>query len=136
LAHSILDYKGKHVVLSDSTLLVVLHFLVAELERESSAASKDLAQELSRTFVGCTPGCLIVPLDDLSRNAEQWVNFCPALVAAIERLKAYGTSIPKIDLERMWRADDGGQWLGDSPTSFHLEAATKLGRLCNCLDDQ
>ena len=132
MAHSIVEFRGKREVFGDTDLLFVLHFLVDALSHRTRDTASALAHELSRSFEGCTPGCLIVPLDDLSQHASSWREFCPALLDAIDKIKSFGGLMPKQEIEMMWRADDGVTWLSDVSTAPYVDAARRLARLCLC----
>ena len=132
MAHSMVEFRGKQELFGDTDLLLVLHFLVDALHQRARDTAAALAHDLSRPFNGCTPGCLIVPLDNLSRDADRWCEFCPALLHAIEKLRSFGERIPKQEIEMMWRADDGVTWLADIPTAPYVDAARRLARLCLC----
>jgi hypothetical protein len=132
MAHSIVEYKGKHELFGDTKLLLVLHFMVAELARQERETAKALAAEISRVFDGCTPGCLNLPLDKISQMRAVWAEFCPALACATESIRGFGKNIPSDSIESMWQADDGGTWVVDPPSELFVDAALKLARLCAC----
>jgi hypothetical protein len=131
MAHSNLTFRGVHDFFDDGELLLVLHFMVDQLNADGSSASRALAVKLSRHFDGYTPGCVLVPLDELTRHEEEWRKFCPALRGAHDRIGSYGNTIPRADVERIW-AVEGISWYDDTPTKPYVELSRRLGRLCAC----
>jgi hypothetical protein len=135
MPHSIVEYRGRTLRARDSHILVALHFLVIELESMGTIQSQGLAADLSRVFVGCTPGCLRLPFEDSTLELSDAQVLCAALGRAKNSVFGHGTHVSIEHLAKIWRADEGTEWLKPFPVDSAVQVLAGLSSLW-CASEQ
>jgi len=136
MGHDIIDFRGRHVLASDSVLELLRHFALAEIAectRDALRCDEDTLRALDAYFRGWNwmcPGVVTgLALDPLIDGDARRIAPLRLLLPRVRgRIDRFGDAIPLAYLKRHLNQEDH-YYMGDTPTRFVLELINAIQEL-------
>jgi hypothetical protein len=127
MAHSIQVYKGRAEVINDLDLLVLLRFMLDEIEADSEHALKQPGDAWRKCVSQYAPGIIDLNLDAHFCDDAERAEFLALASRVKSKLERVGPSIHASCLNTP--ETPKGMVFGDFPTEFALQALERISNL-------